>query len=151
MSNTDLHKTSSIDQCKIIDFGKHHHPNGNLSVAENRDLVPFDIKRVFYIYDVPGGEERGGHSHKSLQQVIIAISGAFDVLLDDGVNQRNVTLNRPYLGLLVTPGVWSKEHNFSSGSVCLVLASDHYDESDYVRNYDEFKLLTSNKPLNKHT
>ncbi|MBQ3324557.1 MAG: WxcM-like domain-containing protein [Muribaculaceae bacterium] len=145
MSNTDLHKTSSIDQCKIIDFGKHHHPNGNLSVAENRDLVPFDIKRVFYIYDVPGGEERGGHSHKSLQQVIIAISGAFDVLLDDGVNQRNVTLNRPYLGLLVTPGVWSKEHNFSSGSVCLVLASDHYDESDYVRNYDEFKLLTSNK------
>lgn len=145
MSNTDLHKTSSIDHCKIIDFGKHHHPNGNLSVAENRDLVPFDIKRVFYIYDVPGGEERGGHSHKSLQQVIIAISGAFDVLLDDGVNQRNVTLNRPYLGLLVTPGVWSKEHNFSSGSVCLVLASDHYDESDYVRNYDEFKLLTSNK------
>lgn len=145
MSNTDLHKTSSIDQCKIIDFGKHHHPNGNLSVAENRDSVPFDIKRVFYIYDVPGGEERGGHSHKSLQQVIIAISGAFDVLLDDGVNQRNVTLNRPYLGLLVTPGVWSKEHNFSSGSVCLVLASDHYDESDYVRNYDEFKLLTSNK------
>lgn len=145
MTNTDLHKTSSIDQCKIIDFGKHHHPNGNLSVAENRDLVPFDIKRVFYIYDVPGGEERGGHSHKSLQQVIIAISGAFDVLLDDGVNQRNVTLNRPYLGLLVTPGVWSKEHNFSSGSVCLVLASDHYDESDYVRNYDEFKLLTSNK------
>ena len=145
MRNTDLHKTSSIDQCKIIDFGKHHHPNGNLSVAENRDLVPFDIKRVFYIYDVPGGEERGGHSHKSLQQVIIAISGAFDVLLDDGVNQRNVTLNRPYLGLLVTPGVWSKEHNFSSGSVCLVLASDHYDESDYVRNYDEFKLLTSNK------
>lgn len=145
MSNTDLDKTSSIDKCKIIDFGKHHHPNGNLSVAENRDLVPFDIKRVFYIYDVPGGEERGGHSHKSLQQVIIAISGAFDVLLDDGVNQRNVTLNRPYLGLLVTPGVWSKEHNFSSGSVCLVLASDHYDESDYVRNYDEFKLLTSNK------
>lgn len=145
MSNTDLHKTSSIDQCKIIDFGKHHHPNGNLSVAENRDLVPFDIKRVFYIYDVPGGEERGGHSHKSLQQVIIAISGAFDVLLDDGMNQRNVTLNRPYLGLLVTPGVWSKEHNFSSGSVCLVLASDYYDESDYVRNYDEFKLLTSNK------
>lgn len=145
MSNTDLHKTSSIDQCKIIELDKHHHPNGNLSVAENRDLVPFDIKRVFYIYDVPGGEERGGHSHKSLQQVIIAISGAFDVLLDDGVNQRNVTLNRPYLGLLVTPGVWSKEHNFSSGSVCLVLASDHYDESDYVRNYDEFKLLTSNK------
>ena len=145
MTETDLHKTSSIDHCKIIDFGKHQHPNGNLSVAENGELIPFDIKRVFYIYDVPGGEDRGGHSHKALQQVIIAISGAFDVLLDDGVNQRNVTLNRPYLGLLVTPGVWSKEHNFSSGSVCLVLASDHYDESDYVRDYDEFKILTSNK------
>ena len=145
MTETDLHKTSSIDHCKIIDFGKFHHPNGNLSVAENGEPIPFDIKRVFYIYDVPGGEDRGGHSHKALQQVIIAISGAFDVLLDDGVNQRNVTLNRPYLGLLVTPGVWSKEHNFSSGSVCLVLASDHYDESDYVRDYDEFKILTSNK------
>ena len=145
MAKTDPHKTSSIDQCRIIDFGKNHHPNGNLTVANNGGLVPFDIKRVFYIYDVPGGEERGGHSHKSLQQVIVAISGAFDVLLDDGVNQRNVTLNRPYHGLLVAPGVWSKEHNFSSGSVCLVLASDHYDEDDYIRDYDEFKLLTKGK------
>ena len=108
-------------------------------------LIPFDIKRVFYIYDVPGGEERGGHSHKKLQQVIVAISGAFDVLLDDGVNQRSVTLNRPYQGLLVAPGVWSKQHNFSSGSVCLVLASDHYCEEDYVRDYDQFLQLTSNK------
>lgn len=107
--------------------------------------MPFDIKRVFYIYDVPAGEERGGHSHKCLQQLIVAISGAFDVLLDDGVAQRIVTLNRPYQGLLVAPGVWSKQFNFSSGSVGLVLASDHYDEDDYVRDYTEFKLLTSSK------
>jgi hypothetical protein len=145
MADNDLHKTSSIDQCKLIELGKNHHANGNLTVVENGKLIPFDIKRVFYIYDVPGGEERGGHSHKRLQQVIVAISGAFDVLLDDGVNQRNVTLNRPYQGLLVAPGVWSKQHNFSSGSVCLVLASDHYCEEDYVRDYDQFLQLTSNK------
>ena len=145
MTETDAYKTSSIDQCKIIDFGKNHHPNGNLTVADNGQLLPFDIKRVFYIYDVPGGVERGGHSHKKLQQVIVAISGAFDVLLDDGVNQRNVTLNRPNQGLLVPPGVWAKEHNFSSGVVYLVLASDHYDEDDYVRDYNKFKLLTSCK------
>lgn len=145
MAYNDLHKTSSIDQCKLIELGKNHHANGNLTVVENGKLIPFDIKRVFYIYDVPGGEERGGHSHKRLQQVIVAISGAFDVLLDDGVNQRNVTLNRPYQGLLVAPGVWSKQHNFSSGSVCLVLASDHYCEEDYVRDYDQFLQLTSNK------
>ena len=145
MADNDLHKTSSIDQCKLIELGKNHHPNGNLTVVENGKLIPFDIKRVFYIYDVPGGEERGGHSHKKLQQVIVAISGAFDVLLDDGVNQRSVTLNRPYQGLLVAPGVWSKQHNFSSGSVCLVLASDHYCEEDYVRDYDQFLQLTSNK------
>lgn len=145
MADNDLHKTSSIDQCKLIELGKNHHANGNLTVVENGKLIPFDIKRVFYIYDVPGGEERGGHSHKRLQQVIVAISGAFDVLLDDGVNQRSVTLNRPYQGLLVAPGVWSKQHNFSSGSVCLVLASDHYCEEDYVRDYDHFLQLTSNK------
>lgn len=145
MADNDLHKTSSIDQCKLIELGKNHHANGNLTVVENGKLIPFDIKRVFYIYDVPGGEERGGHSHKRLQQVIVAISGAFDVLLDDGVNQRSVTLNRPYQGLLVAPGVWSKQHNFSSGSVCLVLASDHYCEEDYVRDYDLFLQLTSNK------
>jgi len=145
MTNNDSHKTSSINQCELIIFDKHHHANGNLSVVENSNGVPFDIKRVFYIYDVPGGEERGGHSHKALQQVIIAISGAFDVLIDDGVNQRTVTLNRPYQGLLIAPGIWSQQLNFSSGSVCLVLASDYYDEDDYVRDYDEFKRLTSTK------
>ena len=145
MAEIDYHKTSSINQCKLIEFGKHHHANGNLTVVGNGEFMNFDIKRVFYIYDVPGGEERGGHSHKTLQQVIIAISGAFDVLVDDGAQQHNYTLNRPYQGLLVPPGIWSKQHNFSSGSVCLVLASDHYDEADYVRDYDEFLKLTSIK------
>ena len=130
---------------KIIDLPKITDPRGNLTFAEAQSMVPFDIKRAYWVYDVPGGEERGGHSHKRLQQVIVAISGAFDVLLDDGVNQRSVTLNRPYQGLLVAPGVWSKQHNFSSGSVCLVLASDHYCEEDYVRDYDQFLQLTSNK------
>lgn len=145
MAENDLHKSSNLDQCRIIEFDKHHHPNGNLSVVENGEQVPFDIKRVFYIYDVPGGEERGGHSHKELQQVIIAISGAFDVLIDDGVNKRTITLNRPYQGLLIAPGIWSQQLNFSSGSVCLVLASDNYIEDDYVRDYEEFKQLTSSK------
>lgn len=145
MADIDLHKTSRIGQCRLIELGKNHHENGNLTVAENGGPIPFDIKRVFYIYDVPGGEERGGHSHKTLWQVIVAISGAFDVLLDDGSAHRTITLNRPYQGLLVAPGVWSKQLNFSSGSVCLVLASDHYDESDYVRDYEEFKNLTSCK------
>ncbi len=145
MNNTDAHNTSRIDQCIMIELGKHHHENGNLTVVENGKPIPFDLERVFYIYDVPGGEERGGHSHKALQQVIVAISGAFDVLLDDGVNQHSVTLNRPYQGLLVAPGIWSKQYNFSSGAVCLVLASAHFDESDYVRDYNEFKKLTSSK------
>ncbi|MBQ6278209.1 MAG: WxcM-like domain-containing protein, partial [Muribaculaceae bacterium] len=96
MSNTNLHKTSSIDQCKIIELDKHHHINGNLSVVENGEQVPFDIKRVYYLYDVPSGEERGGHAHKQLRQFIVAVSGSFDVIIDDGVQQRSVTLNRPY-------------------------------------------------------
>lgn len=145
MADIDLHKTSCIDDCKIIELDKHHHANGNLSVVENGGLVPFDIKRVYYIYDVPGGEERGGHSHKHLRQFIVAISGSFDVVIEDGVNRRTVTLNRPYLGLLIVPGIWRIINNFSSGSVCLVLASDHYDEADYVRDYEEFKQLTSTK------
>ncbi len=145
MANNDSHKTSSVDSCKIIELGKNHHANGNLTVVENCQQVPFDIKRVYYLYDVPGGEERGGHSHKALKQFIVAISGSFDVVIDDGVKERTVTLNRPYMGLLIVPGIWRVINNFSSGSVCLVLASEHYDESDYVRDYDEFKQLTSSK------
>ena len=147
MAETDLHKTSNIDQCQVIELDKHHHENGNLSVVENGVQVPFDINRVYYLYDVPGGEERGGHSHKKLKQFLIAISGSFDVIIDDGMHQRCVTLNRPYKGLLIVPGIWRVINNFSSGAVCLVMASEHYDEKDYVRDYDEFKKLTSSKLL----
>ena len=134
-----------MEYCELIELGKNHHANGNLTVVENEMQVPFDIKRVYYLYDVPGGEERGGHSHKALKQFIVAISGAFDVVIDDGINQRTITLNRPYQGLLIVPGIWRVINNFSSGAVCLVLASEHYDEADYVRDYQEFKQLTSTK------
>lgn len=145
MNNFDGHRTSRVEDCELIELGKNHHANGNLTVVENGMQVPFDIKRVYYLYDVPGGEERGGHSHKALKQFIVAISGAFDVVIDDGINQRTITLNRPYQGLLIVPGIWRVINNFSSGAVCLVLASEHYDEADYVRNYQEFKQLTSTK------
>ena len=145
MNNIDGHTTSSVENCRLIELGKNHHANGNLTVVENGMQVPFDIKRVYYLYDVPGGEERGGHSHKALKQFIVAISGAFDVVIDDGINQRTITLNRPYQGLLIVPGIWRVINNFSSGAVCLVLASEHYDEGDYVRDYDEFLKLTSTK------
>ena len=134
-----------MEDCELIELGKNHHANGNLTVVENEMQVPFDIKRVYYLYDVPGGEERGGHSHKALKQFIVAISGAFDVVIDDGINQRTITLNRPYQGLLIVPGIWRVINNFSSGAVCLVIASEHYDEADYVRDYQEFKQLTSTK------
>lgn len=145
MSNFDGHRTSRVEDCELIELGKNHHANGNLTAVENEMQVPFDIKRVYYLYDVPGGEERGGHSHKALKQFIVAISGAFDVVIDDGINQRTITLNRPYQGLLIVPGIWRVINNFSSGAVCLVLASEHYDEADYVRDYQEFKQLTSTK------
>ncbi len=145
MNNFDGHRTSRVEYCELIELGKNHHANGNLTVVENEMQVPFDIKRVYYLYDVPGGEERGGHSHKALKQFIVAISGAFDVVIDDGINQRTITLNRPYQGLLIVPGIWRVINNFSSGAVCLVLASEHYDEADYVRDYQEFKQLTSTK------
>ena len=145
MNNFDGHRTSRVEDCELIELGKNHHANGNLTVVENGMQVPFDIKRVYYLYDVPGGEERGGHSHKALKQFIVAISGAFDVVIDDGINQRTITLNRPYQGLLIVPGIWRVINNFSSGAVCLVLASEHYDEADYVRDYQEFMQLTSTK------
>lgn len=145
MNNFDGHRTSRVEDCELIELGKNHHANGNLTVVENGMQVPFDIKRVYYLYDVPGGEERGGHSHKALKQFIVAISGAFDVVIDDGINQRTITLNRPYQGLLIVPGIWRVINNFSSGAVCLVIASEHYDEADYVRDYQEFKQLTSTK------
>ncbi len=142
---TDPHTTSSIDQCRLITLDRHHHANGNLTVVEDFSPIPFKIQRTYYLYDIPGGESRGGHSHSNLQQLLVAISGSFDVLLDDGVKQHRYTLNRPYQGLLIAPGIWRVLENFSSGSVCLCLASEHYNEKDYVREYEEFLKQTSNK------
>ena len=129
-----------ISDCSIIELDKHHSDRkGNLTVIENGASIPFDVKRAYYLYDVPGGESRGSHAHKSLSQLIIAASGSFFVTLDDGKQKRTFFLNRPYQGLLVKPGLWRDLYDFSSGAVCLVLASEKYDESDYIRNYDEFR------------
>ncbi len=129
----------SVFDCSIIELDRHHSKRkGDISVVENGETVPFDVKRVYYLYDVPGGVERGGHAHKALSQFIVAVSGAFTVTLNDGKAKRSFTLNRPYQGLLVKPGIWRDLSDFSSGSVCLVLASEKYDASDYIRDFDEF-------------
>ncbi|WP_144373410.1 sugar 3,4-ketoisomerase [Vogesella urethralis] len=127
-----------LSDCKLIELPKIADPRGNLTFVENGNHIPFDIKRIYYLYDVPGGAERGGHAHKELTQLIIATSGSFDVILDDGFDKRRFHLNRPYQGLLVKPMMWRELDNFSSGSVCMVLASDFYTESDYYRDYQEF-------------
>lgn len=132
-------KKASVYDCSIIEIDKHHSDRkGNLSVVENGDTVPFDVKRVYYLYDVPGGESRGAHAHKNLKQLLIAASGSFTVTLDDGNVKRSFTLNRPYQGLFIVPGIWREIDDFSSGSVCLVLASEKYDSEDYIRDYGEF-------------
>jgi hypothetical protein len=130
--------SSRVYDCGIIELDKRHRVKGNLTVVENGKTMPFDVRRVYYLYDVPGGESRGGHAHKELQQLIVAASGSFDVVLDDGEIKRAFSLNRPYQGLIVVPGIWRELVNFSSGSVCLVLASLEYDESDYMREYSDF-------------
>lgn len=131
-------KTSVFD-CSVIELDRHHSQRkGDISVVENSITVPFDTKRVYYLYDVPGGMDRGGHAHKELRQLIVAASGCFTVELDDGSVKRSVVLNRPYQGLYVVPGIWRVLKDFSSGSVCLVLASEKYDPQDYIRDYDEF-------------
>lgn len=128
----------SIEQCILVDLPKIHDPRGNLTFIESDNQIPFAIERVYYLYDVPGGSERGGHAHKGLHQLIIAMSGSFDVLLDDGKEKKRVHLNRSYFGLYVCPMIWRELDNFSSGSVCMVLASNKYDEADYYRDYAEF-------------
>lgn len=130
---------SSVYDCTIIELDKHHSDRkGNITVVENDQDVPFEVRRTYYLYDVPGGESRGAHAHKELSQLIIAASGSFTVTLDDGNIKRTFLLNRPYQGLYVVPGIWRTLDDFSSGSVCLVLASHGYDENDYIRNYEEF-------------
>lgn len=129
----------SVFDCSLIELDRHHSDRkGNLTVVENGQTLPFDVKRVYYIYDVPGGENRGAHAHKQLEQLIVAASGSFTVTLDDGKNKRSFFLNRPYQGLYVKPGMWRDLEDFSSGAVCLVLASELYDKDDYIRNYDDF-------------
>jgi hypothetical protein len=131
-------RESTVYQCSVIEIDKHHHQKGNISVIENGITIPFDVKRAYYLFDVPGGEARGGHAHKELEQLIVAVSGSFNVKLNDGNVTRTFTLNRPYQGLLVVPGIWRELDDFSSGSVCLVLASQKYDESDYIRDYQNY-------------
>lgn len=134
-------KISSVYDCNVLPLIKIHNRAGNITIVEGENNVPFDVKRIYYLYDMPGGEARGGHGHKDLHQLIVATSGSFDIQLDDGVNKRIVRLNRPDYGLLIVPGIWRELFEFSSGSVCLVLASLKYDEADYIRDYREFKLF----------
>lgn len=133
-------KKYNVDDCGVIELDRHHSQRkGDISVVENGKEVPFDVKRIYYLYDVPGGADRGGHAHKALYQLIIAASGSFTVTLDDGTNKKAFTLNRPYQGLLIKPGIWRTLTDFSSGSICMVLASELYDSEDYIRDYKEFR------------
>lgn len=129
---------TTIHDCKLIDLRKISDPRGNLTVIEGNGDIPFDIKRVYYLYDVPGGESRGAHAHKTLYQLLIAANGSFSVTLDDGKEKVTYNLKRPYVGLLIVPGIWRDLEDFSSGSVCLCLASEHYNINDYIRDYNEF-------------
>lgn len=131
-------KNTTIEECRIVELGKHHGATGNLTVVENGKVENFDTQRVFFIYDIPGGVSRGGHSHKTLREIIIATSGSFEVYVNDGKNERTFLLNHPSKALLLPAGVWEELRNFSSGAVALVLASIPYTPEDYIRNYDEF-------------
>lgn len=135
----------SIYNCNVIELEKIHNRAGNITPVSGLNDVPFDVSRVYYLYDVPGGEMRGGHAHHQLHQLIVAASGSFDVVIDDGKNRKTISLNRPNFGLYVTPGIWRDLVNFSSGAVLLVLASMHYDEADYIRDYEDFiKIVNGN-------
>lgn len=128
----------TVYDCSFIELPVIENEAGNITPMRNNEQLPFDIKRVFYLYDIPGGKDRGAHAHKECHQFLIAASGSFEVVLDDGVNKRTVVLNRPYFGLHIPPGIWAAEQGFSSGSICLVLASHKYDESDYLRDYSAY-------------
>lgn len=134
-------KNNTVFDCNLIELSKIQNSTGNITVLENRSNIPFIVKRIYYLYDVPGGESRGGHAHYNLEQYIIAASGSFDVIIDDGFNKKRFFLNRPNLALHIVPGLWRKLDNFSSGSICMVLASEIYNESDYLRNYNNFKKI----------
>ena len=129
---------NSVYECSVVHLPKIHNQAGNITALENQKNIPFDVKRVYYLYDVPGGAERGGHGHRKLQQFIIALSGSFDVLINDGTNKKVVHLDRPYIGLHVVAGMWRELINFSSGAICLVLASEKYTEEDYLRDFESY-------------
>jgi len=131
-------KKVSVYDCSIVELQKTNNRAGNITVVENNINIPFGVKRVFYIYDIPGGEDRGAHAHKECHQFLIATSGSFEVELNDGINKRTMFLNRPYSGLHIPPGIWAAEKAFSSGAICLVLTSHKYNEQDYLRNYDDY-------------
>jgi WxcM-like protein len=133
----------SVDDCRLLDLPVIHNPQGNLTFIEGEQHVPFDIARVYYLYDVPGGATRGGHAHRQLRQLLIAMSGSFEVVLDDGAKRRSVRLNRPYVGLYMPTMIWRELVDFSSGAVCMVLASAPYEEADYIRDYDEFRAAAA--------
>ena len=135
----------SVSDCSVIELPKIENRSGNLTSIQNSIEIPFDIKRIFYLYDIPGGKDRGAHAHIECHQFLIAGSGSFDVLLDDGKSKKLVTLNQPYKGLHIPPGIWASEINFSSGSICLVLASHKYDEEDYIRNYKDYLKIKNKK------
>jgi len=137
-------KKNNIFDCSVIELSKIHNRAGNITSVTNGKNIPFDIKRVFYIYDIPGGEDRGANAHMECHQFLIAASGSFEIELNDGKTKRTVSLNRPYFGLHIPPGIWAAEKGFSSGSVCLVLTSHKYDKDDYIRDYDKYlELKTS--------
>lgn len=127
-----------LSDCSLITLPRHSERSGSLTAVESDKPIPFDIARVFYLYDIPGGESRGGHAHYECHQLLIAASGAFDVKIDDGTSSKIYRLDRPYYGLHIPPGIWAEEISFSSGSICLVLASHPYEEADYIRDYQEF-------------
>lgn len=128
----------TVYDCSVIELSKIENRAGNITPVTSQLNIPFSIKRIFYIYDIPGGKDRGAHAHKECHQFLIASSGSFDIELDDGINKRTVTLNRPYFGLHIPPGIWAAEKGFSSGAVCLVLASHKYSETDYIRDYENY-------------
>ncbi len=128
----------TVYDCSLIQLRRIEFRKGNITPVQNMEEIPFDMKRIFYLYDIPGGESRGAHAHKTCHQFIIAVSGCFEVLMDDGRTKRQVMLNRPYFGLHIPPNIWASQINFSSGSICLVIASENFNEDDYIRDYNEF-------------
>lgn len=133
-----MQNKNSVFECNLLHLNQIGDRNGHITAVNNDSEIPFAVKRIFYLYDIPGGESRGAHAHKECHQFLVAASGSFEVLVDDGLTKRQVLLNRPDLGLHIPPGIWASEINFSSGSICLVLASHEYNEQDYLRNYDEY-------------